>query len=140
MKKLIFSILISFLFFSCGTTKQTEYHIKDHEIGITIDTVKEMAIISSRYRGKNWAFIYGLELKNTDGDFRDYKFKDVHRSVNDNATVYEYSIIILQDFPTLDGKIPTYTKFCDFVKGGVKGRIRAKEAYYDLEDINIIYK
>lgn len=129
MKKLYFSIFLIFIFVSCVSNN---YNILNPATpSINIEYKNNNYIISCSYRGNNWIFLNGVEIKNSNGDTKKLLFSKPRRNILDSGSVSEIGVFY-----------PAFTdSFNDFLgSGDIYARPLAELKTYDLKKIEIINK
>ena len=153
MVRKIFFFLIPFIFVCCASdpapveTPAAELApflprpepVETERLKISIEYLKPTtASISVSYSAENWAFIYGVELKNGAGDTVRYTFKNPRRSVRNDASIFENCVIILQDIVDDYSNFTAATKLRNFLAvGDVTARPLADNKIFSFSAVEI---
>lgn len=138
IKKFLFVLILFFSFISCvGTPKKSALdsiinEFKEPAIPpVTIEFKNNSYFVSCSYRGENWIFLNGVELKNSNGDIKKLLFSKPLRNILDSGTVIETGVFL-----------PAFTdSFEAFLgSGDIYARPLADLKTYDFTKIDIINK
>jgi len=137
MKKYIFFLFLLFSsvsFFSCISSKTaaldsliSEYKAPAAPV-ISIEYKNNSYIVSCSYRGANWIFLNGMELKNNNGVTKKLLFSNTRRNILDSGGVIEIGVFM-----------PAFTDdFEGFLSAGeISARPLAELKTYDFTIIEI---
>lgn len=138
IKKIFFILILFFPFISCaGTPKKSALDSIINELKepavppVTIEYKNNSYYVSCSYRGENWIFLNGVEIKNSNGDTKKLLFSKPLRNILDSGTVIETGIFS-----------PAFTdSFEAFLgSGDIYARPLADLKTYDFKKIDIINK
>nr|DAF85403.1 MAG TPA: hypothetical protein [Siphoviridae sp. ctzm5103] len=138
IKKIFFVLILLFPFISCvGTPKKNALDSIINEIKepavppVNIEYKNNSYFVSCSYRGENWIFLNGVEIKNSNGDTKKLLFSKPLRNILDSGTVIETGVFS-----------PAFTdSFEAFLgSGDIYARPLADLKIYDFKKIDIINK
>lgn len=138
IKKIFFILILFFPFISCaGTPKKSALDSIINELKepavppVTIEFKNNSYYVSCSYRGENWIFLNGVELKNSNGDKKKVTFSKPIRNILDSGSVIEVGV----------SSLAFTDNFKDFLDSGdIYARPLADLKTYDFKKIDIINK
>lgn len=138
IKKIFFVLILFFSLISCvGMPKKNALDSAINEFKksavpqVTIAYKNNSYFVSCSYRGENWIFLNGVEIKNSNGDTKKLLFSKPRRNILDSGTVIEIGVFT-----------PAFTdSFEAFLgSGDIYARPLADLKTYEFKKIDIINK